>query len=273
MSIATTEILLGDAREVLKTLDDESVQCVVTSPPYFNLRDYRHENQLGLENSPQEYICNLMRVFQEVYRVLKSDGTFWLNIGDTYTKNKQLIGIPWQIAFTLQNNGWILRSDIIWHKPAPMPDGARDRPTKTHEYVFLLTKSSNYYYNRDAIREPYESGTNWIGRKSVQNLKSNTDRHDRGAPASTGSLLGRNKRSVWVIPTQKYKEAHFAVFPAKLVEPCILAGSKEGDTVLDPFFGSGVTGLVANQLGRNCIGIELNPEYVELAKKRLENGT
>ncbi|BAD39319.1 DNA-methyltransferase [Symbiobacterium thermophilum] len=256
-------ILEGDARLALQRIPDNSIQCVVTSPPYWSLRDYGIEGQIGLEDSVYQYINTLVSVFREVRRVLKPDGTLWLNIGDSYTsggrtwrapdkknqaramsirpdtpeglKPKDLIGVPWRLAFALQQDGWYLRSDIIWHKPNAMPESVKDRPTRSHEYIFLFSKSERYYYDYQAIREEN----------------------------------GRNRRSVWHINTQPNKEAHFAVFPTTLVEPCILAGSKPGDYVLDPFLGSGTTAVVCQNLDRKYVGIELNPEYIQIAVKRL----
>ncbi|WP_374711965.1 DNA-methyltransferase [Symbiobacterium terraclitae] len=259
----TSLILEGDAVVALQRIPDKSIQCCVTSPPYWSLRDYGIKGQIGIEDSVYQYIHTLIGVFREVRRVLKDDGTLWLNIGDSYTsggrtwrapdkknparamsirpdtpeglKPKDLIGVPWRLAFALQNDGWYLRSDIIWHKPNAMPESVKDRPTRCHEYVFLFSKSEKYYYDYQAVRE----------------------------------ANGRNRRSVWSIHTQPYKEAHFAVYPPALVEPCLLAGSRPGDYVLDPFLGSGTTAAVCQDLGRRYVGIELNPEYVQIALKRL----
>ena len=275
--MAKIKILTGDALERLGELEIKSVQCVVTSPPYWGLRDYGIEGQLGLEKTPEEYVAKLVGIFREVRRVLRDDGTLWVNLGDSYwnqspvrksaaqafekkftggitgtrerrsgrghdiLKMKDLVGIPWRVAFAVQADGWYLRSDIIWSKPNPMPESVTDRPTRAHEYLFLITKSPCYYYDADAIRETQ----------------------------SKDSLAGRNKRTVWTIPTQPYPEAHFATFPTSLVEPCILAGSKVGDTVLDPFAGAGTVGLVASRLNRNFIGTELNPDYTAMAADRI----
>ena len=317
----TNHILEGSVFDRLKDIEDESIQCVVTSPPYWCLRDYgtaeweggdencehkvgratrgglsemqsgniggfgdesiknggkcpkcgaiRKDKQLGLEETPEEFVDNLVKMFREIKRVLREDGTVWLNLGDSYfgssgqggktekqttntgsyhshtrksntLKTKDLCGIPWRVAFALQSDGWYLRQDIIWHKPNPMPESVQDRCTKAHEYIFLLTKSAKYFYDVDAVKE------------------ESTD--------DTDSL--RNKRSVWTITTKPYKEAHFATFPPELPELCIKAGSREGDIVLDPFFGSGTTGWVAQRLGRKWIGVELNPEYIKIAEKR-----
>jgi site-specific DNA-methyltransferase (cytosine-N4-specific) len=275
----------GDVRDVLPTLDAGSVQCVITSPPYWGLRDYGMEGQIGLEPTPDEYVQAIVEVFREVKRVLRDDGTLWLNLGDSYAgsgkgqmgdgtsaninnkqstnkgsstgglptdyghmKPKDLVGIPWRVAFALQADGWYLRSDIVWAKGVSfcpdysgsvMPESVTDRPTKSHEYLFLLTKSARYYYDADAVREN-NSGT------------------------------VRNLRSVWTINPKPYTEAHFATFPTTLVEPCVKAGTKKGDTVLDPFTGSGTTGLVAGKMGREFIGIDLNADYIRLANDRIE---
>lgn len=253
----------GDCAVALPYLPDQSVQCCVTSPPYWSLRDYQIDGQIGLEHSVDQFINRLVGVFAEVKRVLRDDGVLWVNIGDAYTsgdrayrapdkknparamtfrpntpdglKPKDLIGIPWRLAFALQKDGWYLRSDIVWHKPNCMPESVKDRLTRAHEYVFLLSKSEHYYYDSEAIRE------------------SN----------------GRNRRTIWSIPTQPFKGAHFATFPPALVEPCILAGSRPGDFVLDPFFGSGTVGVVCDALARKYVGIELNPDYVRIALDRL----
>lgn len=374
-------ILQGDVREVIKTLPDESVHCVVTSPPYWGLRDYGTEGQIGLELSPWEYLETMTAVFREVRRVLRTDGTLWLNMGDCYAtgagqvgecpgggeqgmrwrgyrgtrqcgkheyiadkmgplvqpnrlplpglKPKDLVGMPWRLAFALQADGWYLRSDIIWHKPNPMPESVQDRPTKAHEYLFLLSKSERYYYDADAIKEEVtgnahargdgvnpkarwktpdgwdtssgngghgsfhkegreEGFTGYLpknykgslpGRKDGpgQERRSMNDRRESSrakqnesfSAAVTELVDSRNKRSVWTVATQAFPEAHFATFPEELIKPCILAGCPAGGTVLDPFFGSGTTGLVARANGCKCIGIELNPEYIKIAERRL----
>lgn len=248
----------------------------VTSPPYWGLRDYGHPDQLGQEPTVQEYVSNLVAVFREVWRVLRYDGTLWLNLGDTYGKGKQLTGVPWLVAFALQRDGWVLRRDIIWHKTRMMPENVKDRPAGSHEYVFMLSKATRYHYDGDAIREPYKSEPDHYSRSAKQYRESGkhlATQHDGDHTRFSGGQhpLGRNKRSVWSIATSPYKGAHFATFPPKLIEPCILAGSREGDTVLDPFGGSGTTGLVANRLGRDSILIELNPEYAEMARRRITN--
>ncbi|OGG99677.1 MAG: modification methylase [Candidatus Lambdaproteobacteria bacterium RIFOXYD1_FULL_56_27] len=257
-------VLEGDVFEALAALPDDSIQCVVTSPPYWGLRDYGITGQIGLEENMAQFIDKIVAVFGEVKRLLKDDGVLWLNIGDGYTsgnrgwrapdkknparamatrpdtpdglKAKDLLGIPWRLAFALQQDGWFLRSDIVWHKPNAMPESVKDRPTRAHEYIFLLTKSEKYNYDHQAICE--------------QN--------------------GRNKRSVWNVNTKPYPEAHFATFPLELVTPCILAGSKQNDFVLDPFFGSGTVGLACQLLGRRYVGIELNPAYIQISKNRLK---
>lgn len=261
-------LLLGDARTLVGTLPADSFHTCVTSPPYWGLRDYEIAEQIGAEPELSTYLEHLVQVFREVRRVLRPDGTLWLNIGDSYTsggrtwrdgdkknparamsyraptpaglKPKDLIGVPWRLAFALQADGWYLRSDIIWHKPNCQPESVKDRPTQAHEYLFLLTKSENYYYDHAAIQEQTNDG--------------------KGK---------RNRRSVWAIKTEPYKEAHFAVFPPALVAPCIQAGSPAGGHVLDPFFGSGTVGETSLRLHRNCTGIELNPAYAEIAEKRL----
>jgi DNA modification methylase len=282
--------------EELSKLPSKSVQCCVTSPPYWGLRDYGVAGQLGLEETPELFVAKMSEIFAEVKRVLRDDGTLWLNLGDSYAghnapgfregnevknkngvgyveglKPKDLVGIPWRVAFALQADGWYLRSDIIWHKPNPMPESVTDRPTKSHEYIFLLSKSERYYYDVDAIREPAQDRPQPLP-ESKTIRPNDTGWHDnRYAPGPTGfghGPNGRNKRTVWTITPQPYRGAHFATFPEKLVEPCILAGSKADDLVLDPFLGSGTTAKVALRLGRLAIGIELNPEYVELAKAR-----
>lgn len=270
-------ILIGDAKEKLKELETESIQSVITSPPYWGLRDYGHDNQIGREETPDQYIDNMVEVFDEVFRVLKTDGTLWLNIGDVYSsirnekigiKKKDLVGIPWMLAFALRMNGWYLRQDIIWAKTNPMPESVRDRCTKSHEYIFMLTKSEKYYYNHDAIREPRTStgGNHQFGGKKY----NDPDNPIYGSIQSVYESDGkRNKRDVWSITTQPFKDAHFAVMPELLVEPCLLAGSKPNDVILDPFAGSGTVGVVAKKHNRNFIGIELNPDYAKMASDRI----
>lgn len=310
-------IFPGDVREQLKNLPDAWVQTVVTSPPYFGLRDYGVEGQLGLEKSPEEFTESLVDVFREVRRVLRDDGTLWLNLGDSYNayngnrgyavglsknrheimpalpsghgltcksmKAKDLIGIPWLVAFALRADGWYLRSDIIWSKPNPMPESVQDRPTRAHEYVFLLTKNPKYYYDSAAIRTPYAASTEKqfeqaytgeatkdftaAGAQNASDVKRRIVDKQRGQDKQV--QRGANKRSVWHISPQPYRGAHFATFPEKLVEPCVLAGSKPGDYVMDPFTGSGTVGAVACRLDREFVGIELNPAYIELAEDRI----
>jgi len=285
----SVKFITGDVRDALALLPDESVHCVVTSPPYWGLRDYGVPGQLGLEPTPAEYVANMVRVFAEVRRVLRDDGTLWLNLGDSYWRNpkrgnqeigaamqhkscdlaeKNLLGVPWLVAFALQADSWILRQDIIWAKPNPMPESVRDRCTKAHEYLFLLAKSERYYFDAGAIAEPAawerwgdqtvdkpQQGTaKWIGNKRKEELQEKTT---------------RNKRSVWTVATKPFKGAHFATFPPDLIEPCILAGCPADGTVLDPFSGAGTTGLVARRNNRNAILVELNPAYVDMAKARL----
>jgi len=290
-------IIYGDCREKMKELDTESVQMCVTSPPYWGLRDYGHDDQLGLERTPEEYTANMVEVFSHVKRVLKDDGTLWLNLGDSYAGNnsraseggragygtkregvfnnlsgnlkaKDLVGIPWRVAFALQADGWYLRQDIIWHKPNPMPESVTDRCTKSHEYVFLMSKSAKYFYDADAIKvkttsPPHIMGNVMAPDKGMGGL-NNIDDPSR----VIGEDGFRNKRSVWTVNTKPYKGSHFAVFPQELIEPCIQAGSRTGDVVLDPFFGSGTTGEVAERFGRDYIGIELNNDYKLLQHKR-----
>ena len=299
-------IVPGDCVESLRSLPDGCVQTCITSPPYYGLRDYGHEGQIGLEESPQEYVARLVEVFREVRRVLRDDGTLWLNLGDSYVgsansgsvntdrvgagdpvrvvglppkrsedaKPKDLLGIPWMVAFALRDDGWFLRSEIIWAKPNPMPESVTDRPTKAHEQVFLLAKSARYFYDADAVREEHVSADHharYANRYTRDSGKpANGDRGDGGATIGIApDSAGRNKRTVWTVATQPFSGAHFAVFPPKLIEPMVLAGSAEGDTVLDPFAGSGTTGMVALRHGRSFIGCELNPEYVEIARRRI----
>lgn len=326
------KIITGNAIEVLKELPDCSADCCITSPPYFGLRDYGMDGQLGLEDTVEDYINKLTDIFREVRRVLKDDATLWLNMGDSYAgstkgrkmgniamklqsrgiitthlmtdcsikkipgyKNKDLMGIPWLLAFTLRNDGWYLRQDIIWEKPNAMPESVKDRCTKSHEYIFLLSKQSKYYFDYEAIKEPAVGFNNIApaGSKGTlpnSGLRKGNSRTFRGGGVYTKgqsfnnsaevmreshgnneNMTGlRNKRSVWTVATQGYKEAHFATFPEKLIEPCVLTGSKEGGIILDPFLGSGTTAVVAKKHNRGFIGIELNPEYVEMAKRRLE---
>ena len=310
MSNAKSIIHTGDCIEVLKGLPDASVQCVITSPPYYGLRDYGSEEQIGLEKTPEEYVAKMVEVFREVRRVLRDDGTVWLNIGDSYwsdslaratpiesmwgkrpasdltkgrenipthnkrgglgqrpngIKPKDLMGIPWMLAFALRADGWYLRQDIIWHKPNPMPEAVKDRCTKAHEYVFLLSKSQRYYYDAEAVREPEVCGR-MRGPALHRDTVSTNGNSGLARRESDGF---RNRRSVWTITTKPFKGAHFAVMPEALVEPCILAGSKAGDTILDPFTGSGTVAVVAERHGRSFVGAELNPDYVQIAYLRI----
>lgn len=306
-----SKIICGNAAEALKTLPQGSVDMCVTSPPYYGLRDYGEQRQIGIEQTPDEYIARLLEVFDEVYRVLKPDGTLWLNIGDSYAgsgkgpmslqvtgngknkelynkesriyevpkkwdgiKPKDLIGIPWMLAFALRARGWYLRSDIIWYKTNCLPESAKDRPTKTYEHIFLLAKSRNYYFDYKAIQEPikevsrerYKRGrsanSKYVGQQGITQVREDFSDFDQQF---------RRKRDVWEVSTNTYKmDEHFAMFPERLIEPCILAGSKEGGVVLDPFFGSGTTGAVAKRFGRDFIGIDLNARYLEKAKERID---
>jgi DNA modification methylase len=343
----TVRIITGDCRDVLATLPAESVHCCVTSPPYWGLRDYGVAGQIGLESTYQDFVEQMVAVFREVRRVLRADGTLWLNLGDSYAsgeigrhdggrtygdtydrksfgerqqrrpsglKPKDLCGIPWRVAFALQADGWWLRQDIIWSKPNPMPESVTDRCTKAHEYVFLLSKSERYYYDAEAIKEAAfaenEHDLTGPGMFAPGQTSQRGNRRRTGKSGDYGNGAGRkdgdrypsggwtegatrNRRSVWEvdedefeqfiawkaaqrvrgsvwpIATQPFKQAHFATFPPALIEPCILAGCPKGGTVLDPFFGAGTTGLVADRLRRHCIGIELNPAYADMARKRI----
>jgi DNA modification methylase len=271
------KIIEGGALEELRKMPSRSVQCCVTSPPYWGLRDYGVDGQLGLEPSPAEYVERLVEVFGEVRRVLADDGVLWLNLGDSYSrstvghiKHKDLVGIPWRVAFALQSDGWYLRSDIIWHKPNPMPESVRDRPTKAHEYVFLLTKQARYYYDNVAIKELSTSGERFHGGYAAAS-PDGTQRNIRNGRHSqdNNSTLNRNRRDVWTVSTTPFSGAHFAVMPCKLVEPCIKAGSRLGDLILDPFSGSGTVGVVALRHGRSYVGLELNPEYAQMSRERI----
>lgn len=269
------KIMVGDCVSTMKKIDSGSIHCCITSPPYFGLRDYGHDAQIGLEKTPEEFVSKLVDVFREVKRVLRDDGTLWLNIGDSYNgsggqgtkpnimskeaaqgrggkaikvdgiKHKDLIGIPWMLAFALRSDGWYLRQDIIWNKPNPMPESVQDRCTKAHEYIFLLAKSKKYYYDNESIKE-------------ISSSKSKG--YDKA-----------NKRSVWTVTTKPYSGAHFATFPTDLIEPCVKAGCPIGGTVLDPFSGAGTTGLVAQRHGRNAILCELNEGYAVIAEKRIRD--
>ena len=295
------EYLQGDCRQVMRTLPERSIHCCVTSPPYWGLRDYGVDGQLGLESAPEEYVKNMVEVFHEVKRVLRDDGTLWLNLGDSYAgsgkgqtrqgstdpkrgktngmklkassigcdglKQKDLVGIPWRVAFALQADGWYLRQDIIWSKPNPMPESVQDRCTKSHEYIFLLSKSAKYYYDADSIKEPTKTKDS-SNRDRDSSRLNNTPGRARMAGLKTNDYDERNKRSVWTVNTQPFKEAHFAVFHPDLIRPCIKAGCPDGGTVLDPFGGSGTTAMVAEQEGKNAILIELNEEYIDIQKNR-----
>lgn len=312
------ELYCGDVQKVLAEMADESVQCIVTSPPYFGLRDYGKKGQIGLEETPQEYIQRLVEVFRELRRVLATDGVAWLNLGDSYWggkgrsgagsakthrertsatiqgehtylgkkggfrptdkvhevfKQKDLCLMPHRVAIALQEDGWWVRQDIVWHKNNPMPESVRDRCTKAHEYIFLLTKSKKYFYDHVAVKEP--SQDTWKGRrgKRKQRIKQQSALGDRifDDEVEYHEGMKRNRHSVWKVPVFAYKGAHFATYPPKLIEPCILAGCPEGGVVLDPFMGSGTTAIVARQHGRKFIGIDLNAEYLELADKRISS--
>jgi len=293
------KIEFGDCRETMRRWASEGVkvQTCVTSPPYFGLRDYGHDGQIGLEETPEQYIDAMVEVFSCVKNILADDGTLWLNIGDSYAgnnsqasnngragfgnarervvnrtgeglKTKDLIGIPWMLAFALRADGWYLRQDIIWHKPNPMPESVTDRCTKAHEYIFLMSKSAKYYYDIEAIKEEAHSTDN-SNRNRDDTKLNNTAGRTRMAGLKTNHYENKNKRSVWTVTTKPYEGAHFAVFPTDLIEPCIMAGAPVGGIVLDPFMGSGTTAQVAQSLGRQYLGCELNPEYAPLQKKRL----
>lgn len=313
--MSTWRIIQGDVRDALGAVGPETVQTCVTSPPYWGLRDYGAEGQIGQEPTPAAFVEALVEVLREVRRVLKADGTVWLNLGDSYAadrggthqpaetlaggrsgvtadghavnrgrfdgynptrdatafalKHKDLIGIPWRVALALQSDGWYLRSDIVWHKPNPMPESVADRPTKAHEYLFLLAKSERYFYDGKAIAEPaITTSSGNKGRRLADGAVGDrpADHLGRSVPWEGDT---RNRRSVWTVQTQPFAGAHFATFPEALVEPCIMAGSRTGDLVLDPFTGSGTTGAVASRLGRDFVGCELNPAYVEIARARI----
>ena len=279
----TNSIYEGNAKTVLDTLPSKSVNCIITSPPYYLQRDYSTPMQIGNEESPSEYTENLRLVFSECYRVLKEDGTLWLNIGDKYCDG-QLLGLPWRVALALKDDGWVLRSDIIWHKPNAMPSSVKNRPTTDHEYVFLFTKNQNYYYDVDSIREPHvtfsdksrmRGGRNHFGRinSTPENGKNGGDSNlHNGRWDQAFHPKGRNRRTVWTIPLSKFRDAHFAVFPEKLVELCLSAGCPENGIVLDPFIGSGTTAVVAQRIRRQYVGIDSNPKYCEMARNRLRQG-
>lgn len=311
------QILYGDALEQLRTLPNQSVHCCITSPPYYALRDYGVAGQIGLENTPEEYIERLVRIFHEVKRVMRDDGTLWLNIADSYSgsgkgawknkerqketykvepgspqtrvrttqgniKKKDMIGIPWMLAFALRADGWYLRQDIIWYKPNCMPESVKDRCTKSHEFIFLLTKSSQYYFDYQSIQEPAYTTDRTAPRGSQGSFTKHSGRRKQDLVPDKRYIgfnsryfskplsMMRRKRDVWAVSTVGYNGSHFATFPPKLIEPCLLAGCPVGGTVLDPFIGSGTTAEVAQQLNRNCIGIELNRDYKMLIDTRLK---
>ena len=299
-------ILYGDCRQTLPAFIDKARMCV-TSPPYYGLRDYGgEEKQIGQEDTPEKYIQTLVEVFRKVRDCLTDDGTLWVNIGDTYynyrsdgnypkqtvartnqdlpsfspargnklegLKSKDLIGIPWMLAFALRADGWYLRQDIIWHKPNPMPESVKDRCTKSHEYIFLLSKNKNYYYDHESIKEK-AVGERWGGNKPI-NMDNTKDTNNQFSGLTRPRKMvydKRNKRSVWKVTTKPYKGAHFAVFPEELITPCVLAGSEKNDIILDPFMGSGTTAMVAKDLGRYYIGCELHEDYGKLIQERVNN--
>jgi DNA modification methylase len=309
------KIEFGDCRKIMSRWKDEGVkvQTCVTSPPYFGLRDYGVDGQIGLEQTVGEYVANMVDVFRHVWHILEDNGTVWLNLGDSYynyrpgkgqalnkqtvsntnqdlpttcarrgnkqegLKEKDLIGIPWRVAFALQEFGWYLRQDIIWHKPNPMPESVRDRCTKSHEYIFLLTKNPKYYFDNKSIKE-LSVDPEGTKRRYEKNFNAFNGGMQQGAISRNNPIVKlqfdgkRNKRSVWTVNTKAYKGAHFATFPKELIEPCILAGSKKGDIVFDPFMGSGTTAQVALQHGRQYLGCELNKQYEKLQQERINNG-
>lgn len=271
-------IYQGNCLEVLKTFEDNCINCCITSPPYYGLRDYGVDGQIGNEDTPEDYVNNLVEIFDEVKRVLREDGALWLNLGDGWAnkrigeiKQKDLIGIPWMVAFALRESGWYLRQDIIWSKGNPMPESVKDRCTKSHEYIFLLSKNRKYYYNYQAIKEPAVTKPT-LRDKNKEGYQADYAKGDRFSKGERiyGADGMRNKRDVWNVNTKPCKEAHFATYPDTLIEPCVLAGCPEGGIVLDPFMGAGTTGMVARKYGRDYIGIELNAEYVDMANKRIE---
>jgi len=304
----TVRLYIGDVRSELRRIASNSVHCAVTSPPYFGLRDYGCAGQIGLEPTPDDYVAEMVAVFREVQRVLRPDGTLWLNLGDSYAgggcgardperwpkqsrsagttmpihskkqtglKNKDRLMIPARVALALQADGWYLRDEIIWHKPNPMPVSVTDRTTPAHEMLYMLSKSARYYYDMEQIREPLSESTlkRWKG-VPTRTGPNGTDTVARSTPTGKETTCGANPagrqpRSVWSIPTRPFKGAHFATFPPDLIRPCILAGCPKGGTVLDPFFGAGTTGVVANELGRNAVGVELNQEYAAIALERI----
>jgi len=263
-------IIAADAVAGLRQLEAGSARCCVTSPPYFGLRDYGVEGQIGLEDTPEQYVERLVEVFVEVRRVLADDGTLWLNLGDSYAPNKQLRGIPWRVAFALQADGWYLRSDIIWRKPNPMPSSVGDRCTSSHEYLFMLSKSRRYYFDAAAISEPATcSRSGNSARKLADGSEQRLDGHLGRSVPWAGER--RNRRDVWTITARPYSGAHFAVMPPALVEPCIQAGSEIDDLILDPFAGAATVGLVARRLRRRFLGVELNPDFAALGRRRIED--
>jgi len=306
--MAQFDILEGDVRKLLPMLPDDHFQCCVTSPPYWSLRDYKHDDQIGQEERFEDYVDSLVAIFEDVRRVMKPDGTLWLNMGDCYfgggraghtiegpnfhghggknrseggrcrpingIKPKDLVGQPWTLAFALRAAGWYLRQEIIWFKPACMPESVKDRPTRAHEQIFLFAKSKAYYYDHEAIKEPGEGTKYDLKRRPLNRMKNARWLLEGREKADLGPTIGngretRNKRSVWKVAYNGFPEAHFATFPEDLIKPCVLAGSRVGDLVLDPFSGSGTTGKVAVGLGRRYVGIELNPSYCEMSRRRV----
>lgn len=298
------DVRIGDCRDELHRLPSQSINCIVTSPPYYGLRDYEHSQQIGHEKTVDDYIKTLVEIFRQCKRVLRNDGTLWINIGDIYTRGpsgtlvgstlkgslnyrigssdgftgraeraggristnlpiKSLVGVPWRLAFALQSDGWILRDEIIWHKPNAMPESVKDRCVRSHEYLFMFSKNGRYFYDQDAIKEP----AIWAGKRESRKKGSFNGKYPHTFRAITET---KTKRSVWTITTKKYRENHFATFPPDLIKPCILAGCPRHGTVLDPFAGSGTTGMVARQNGREAVLIELNPQYEQFIKERIK---
>ena len=263
------EVRVGDSLEEIKHIPDESIDSVITSPPYYLLRDYKHDKQIGLEDTPEEYISKMVSLFSEIKRVLKPTGTVWLNIGDTYDSNKSLLMIPAKLALGLREDGWIIRQDIIWYKPCPMPEGVKDRCTKSHEHIFLLTKQKDYYFDAEANR--VQSTDSHRGRrgKMTKRNKKESQMKDRIWNEEYTESSTRNRHDVWIQRPIPYPEAHFAVYPPDLIEPCVLVGCPEGGVILDPFAGSGTTAGVAEKHGRNSVMIELNEDFAKLIPKRV----
>lgn len=282
--IVHDRIIEGSAQQVLAELPSEIADCIVTSPPYFKQRDYGVDDQVGDEQTSDAYVERLVAIFREARRVLRSTGTLWLNLGDKF-EDGNLLGLPWRVAIALNADGWRLRADIIWHKPNAMPHSAKNRPTIDHEYLFMFSKSADYFYDADAIREPHvtftENSKMRGGRSHFGKVNGTPEKGKNGGSSNLHSgrwdqafhPLGRNKRTVWSVPLSKFRDSHFAVFPEKLIQPCVLAGCPKGGLVLDPFLGSGTTAVVATVNARHFLGIEINPKYCDMARSRLVGTT